>query len=57
VEDGIGNGGRYRYDGQLFETLYAERARFLVELTEELDVECRDVGIGSVTLKSALLTR
>jgi hypothetical protein len=57
VVDGIGNRGRYRYDGQLFETLYAERARFLVELTEELDVECRDVGIGSVTLKSALLTR
>jgi hypothetical protein len=45
VIDGISNRGRHRYGGQLAEALGAERAYFLVELTDEQNVELRDVGI------------
>jgi hypothetical protein len=32
---GVGNRRRHRHSGQLAEALCAERARFLVEVTEE----------------------
>jgi hypothetical protein len=54
VVHGVGNRGRYRYCGELAQTLRAERARFLIELTDEQDLEvwafspaCRtDLGVG-----------
>ena len=36
------NRGRHGYGSQFAETLCAERARFLVELTDEEDVELRE---------------
>jgi len=44
VIDRIGNRGRHRYGRELAETFGAERARFLVELADEQNLEFRDVG-------------
>ena len=45
VIDGIGNRGRYRDRCQLAKALRAEWARLVIEVTDEQDVELRDVGI------------
>jgi len=45
VVDGVGNCRRDRHGGELTQTLGAERAGFFVELTNEQDVELRDICV------------
>src|SRR5579859_1029532 len=44
--DGVGNRGRDGYSGQLAKPLGAERARLVIKLANEHDIEFRDIGIG-----------